>query len=132
MIFLDIHTLSCEFRGHRAGFRGQELASRYSPHILKDMAKINDNSKECESLSRQLKEQREDGTDSLVEDGKKMSERQTKAGNQITFSLSHSHSLSLCHSLTLVILNNFCFHVYAQKSLSHSQVPQTTKLNSKT
>ena len=45
---------------------------------------------------------------------KKMSECQTKAGNQI--SLSHS----LIHSLTLVILNNFCFHVYAQKSLSHS------------
>ena len=40
-----------------------------------------------------------------------MSECQTKAGNQI--SLSHSHSL------TLVILNNFCFHFYAQKSLSH-------------
>ena len=43
---------------------------------------------------------------------KKMSERQTKAGNQIT--------LSLFHTLTLVILNNFCSHVYAQKSLSHS------------
>ena len=38
-----------------------------------------------------------------------MSERQTKAGNQITLSLSHS--------LTLDILNNFCLHVYAQKSL---------------
>ena len=37
-----------------------------------------------------------------------------------TISLSHFHSLSLSHSLTLVILNNFCFHVYAQKSLSHS------------
>ena len=48
----------------------------------------------------------------------KMSERQTKAGNQIK--LSHSHSLTVSLSLTLVILNNFCFHVYAQKSLSHS------------
>ena len=78
-----------------------------------------------------------------------MSECQTKAGNQI--SLSHSHSLSfthsrhteqllfsclcskvtlslshyltltlsLSHSLTLHMLNNFCFHVYAQQSLSH-------------
>ena len=46
--------------------------------------------------------------------GKKMSERQTKAGNQITLSLTVSHSL------TLVILNNFYFHVYAPKSLSHS------------
>ena len=46
-----------------------------------------------------------------------MSERQTKAGNQIT--LSHSLILSLSHSLlTLNMLNNFCFHVYAQKSLS--------------
>ena len=35
-------------------------------------------------------------------DVKKMSESQTKAGN---------------HLLTLDILNNFCFHVYAQKSL---------------
>ena len=54
----------------------------------------------------------------------KMSERQTKAGNQITLSLSltltlsHTHSIS--HSITLDMLNNFCFHVYAQKSLSHS------------
>ena len=38
---------------------------------------------------------------------KKMSECQTKAGNQV----SHSHSLTVSHSLTLVILNNFCFHV---------------------
>ena len=30
------------------------------------------------------------------------------------------HTLTVSHSLTLVILNNFCFHVYAQKSLSHS------------
>ena len=44
-----------------------------------------------------------------------MSECQTKAGNQITL-------LSLSHSRTLVILNNFCFHVYAQKSLSHSLI----------
>ena len=59
---------------------------------------------------------------------KKMSECQTKAGNQntlthsLTLSLSHSHSLtlSLSYSLTLDMLNNFCFHVYAQKSLSHS------------
>ena len=35
-----------------------------------------------------------------------MSECQTKAGNQI----------SLSHSLTLHMLNNFCFHIYAQKS----------------
>ena len=33
-------------------------------------------------------------------------------------SLSHSLTLSLSHSLTLDMLNNFCFHVYAQKSLS--------------
>ena len=39
---------------------------------------------------------------------KNMSECQTKAGNQ-------EHSLT--HSLSLNILNNFCFHVYAQKSL---------------
>ena len=30
------------------------------------------------------------------------------------------HSLSLSHLITLKMLNNFCFHVYAQKSLSHS------------
>ena len=44
---------------------------------------------------------------------KKMSERQTKAGNQ-----EHSLTLSLSHLITLDMLNNFCFHVYAQKSLS--------------
>ena len=38
-----------------------------------------------------------------------------------TLSLSNSLTLSQSHSLsfTLVILNNFCCHVYAQKSLSH-------------
>ena len=60
---------------------------------------------------------------------KKMSECQTKAGNQntlthsvtLSLSLSHFHTLtlSLSYSLTLDMLNNFCFHVYAQKSLSH-------------
>ena len=40
----------------------------------------------------------------------------------LSFSFSHSHTLtlSISHSLTLNMLNNFCFHVYAQKSLSHS------------
>ena len=33
---------------------------------------------------------------------------------------SKSLTLTLSHSLTLDMLNNFCFHVYAQKSLSHS------------
>ena len=35
----------------------------------------------------------------------------------LSLSLSHSHTLSISHSLTLNKLNNFCFHVYAQKSL---------------
>ena len=34
--------------------------------------------------------------------------------------LSHSHTLSISHWITLDMLNNFCFHVYAQKSLSNS------------
>ena len=46
--------------------------------------------------------------DAVVVVVKKISERQTKAGN-----LANLHS----HSLTLDMLNNFCFHVYAQKSL---------------
>ena len=53
-----------------------------------------------------------------------MSERQTKAGNQECCknlqNLQNSHTLSLSHSLTLDMLNHFCFHVYAQKSHSHS------------
>ena len=52
-----------------------------------------------------------------------MSECQTKAGNRECFeklSLSLLSLLSLFHSLYLDMLNNFCFHVYAQKSLSHS------------
>ena len=31
--------------------------------------------------------------------------------------LSHSHTHSLSHSLTLDMLNKFCFHLYAQNSL---------------
>ena len=55
-----------------------------------------------------------------------MSESQTKAGNQECFEkleklslslLSLLSQLSLSHSLSLDMLNNFCFHVYAQKSL---------------
>ena len=55
-----------------------------------------------------------------------MSESQTKAGNQECFEkleklslslLSLLSQLSLFHSLSLDMLNNFCFHVYAQKSL---------------
>ena len=84
---------------------------------------------------------------------KKLSERQTKAGNQdfcktctlsfthsghaekllfsclcskVIITFSHSFSLSLTlsisHSLTLNMLNNFCFHVYAQKSLIISEI----------
>ena len=60
-----------------------------------------------------------------------MSECQTKAGNQECFEklslsllslLSLLPLLSLFHSLYLDMLNNFCFNVYAQKSLtlSHS------------
>ena len=50
----------------------------------------------------------------------KLSECPTKAGNQECFvTLSHSHTLSFSHSITLHMLNNFCFHVQAQKLLSH-------------
>ena len=35
----------------------------------------------------------------------------------LTLTLSHSHTHSISHSITLDMLNNFCFHVYAQKSL---------------
>ena len=39
--------------------------------------------------------------------------------HSLNHSLSHSHlTLSLTHLLTLHMLHNFCFHVYAQKSLS--------------
>ena len=43
-----------------------------------------------------------------------MSECQTKAGNQECLA---KLTISISHSLTLDMLNNFCFHVYAQKSL---------------
>ena len=54
---------------------------------------------------------------SLIMSFKKCLNVRQKLGTRKTFKalkLSHSHSLSL------VMLNNFCFHVYAQKSLSHS------------
>ena len=35
--------------------------------------------------------------------------------SKLTLTPSHSHSHT--HSITLDMLNNFCFHVYAQKSL---------------
>ena len=41
-----------------------------------------------------------------------MSERQIKAGK-----LQNLKKLALSHSLTLDMLNNFCFHLYAQKWL---------------
>ena len=47
----------------------------------------------------------------------KMSECQTKAGNQECLAKLAKLSLSISHSLTLDMLNNFCFHVYAQKSV---------------
>ena len=53
-----------------------------------------------------------------------MSERQIKAGNQEYY--WKLEKLSICHSLNM--LNNFCFHVYAQKSLFHTQTP-TLKLS---
>ena len=37
--------------------------------------------------------------------------------HSLTLSLSRSLTLSLSHSVCLDMLNNFCFHVYAQKSL---------------
>ena len=37
-----------------------------------------------------------------------------------SLTLSHSHTLSISHWITLDMLNNFCFHLYAQNSLSHS------------
>merc|ERR1712077_177561 len=49
----------------------------------------------------------------------KMSERQTKTGNQITLLLSLTLSHSHTHSITLDMLNNFCFHLYAPNSPSH-------------
>ena len=35
----------------------------------------------------------------------------------LTLTLSHSHTLSISHSITLDMLNKFCFHLYSQKSL---------------
>ena len=66
------------------------------------------------------------GWGKVIEDCFLMSECQTKAGNQecfekLSLSLLSLFSLlsllSLFHSFYLDMLNNFCFHVYAQKSL---------------
>ena len=46
-----------------------------------------------------------------------MSKCQTKAGNQECLTKLAKLTLSISHSLTLDMLNNFCFHVYAQKSV---------------
>ena len=46
-----------------------------------------------------------------------MSECQTKAGNQECLAKLAKLTLAISHSFTLDMLNNFFFHVYAQKSL---------------
>ena len=40
--------------------------------------------------------------------------------HSLTLTLCLTLTLSLSHSLTLHMLNNFCFHVYAEKSHSHT------------
>ena len=76
------------------------------------------------------------GGDDVV---KKMSERQTKAGNQEYFAkLAKLAKLAILAKLANLqnwqidpwdFLNNFCFHVYAQKSLFiNLQNLQTCKL----
>ena len=50
-----------------------------------------------------------------------MSECQTKAGNQKCLAKLAKLILSISHSLTLDMLNNFSFHVYAQKSVVRSK-----------
>ena len=56
-----------------------------------------------------------------------MSESQTGAGNQECFEKLSLSQLSLSHSLTLDILNNVCFHVYAQKSLIIGENSENSK-----
>ena len=70
-----------------------------------------------------------------------MSECQTKAGNlecmnvsmfwttfvlclcsKLSFTLSHSHTLLISHSITLDMLNKFCLYVYVQKSLLQPKI----------
>ena len=48
-----------------------------------------------------------------------MSDKSWEPGMLLKTWKTHPHTLSLFHyhSLTFDMLNNFCFHVYAQKSL---------------
>ena len=57
---------------------------------------------------------------SWIESSKKMSERQTKAGNQISLSLSHSFTLSFTHSQHAEQLLFSCLCSKITLSLSHS------------
>ena len=50
----------------------------------------------------------------------KMSERQTKTGKQEFQGLDVIENSEKLEKRSLDMLNNFCFHVYAQKSHSHS------------
>ena len=55
-----------------------------------------------------------------------MSECQTKAGNQEWY--DKLDKLTICHSLTLNMLNNFSFHVYAH-TLPHSHFSHSLTLD---
>ena len=50
-----------------------------------------------------------------------MSDKSWEPDHTLThyLTLSHSHTHSISHSITLDMLNNFCFHLYAQNSPSH-------------
>ena len=55
-----------------------------------------------------------EGDDADADEVKKMSERQTLAGNLANLLTC---KIALSHSLSLNMLNNFCFHAYDQMSL---------------
>ena len=104
-------TLSCEFRGHRAGSQLK---------IILLFSLINNMTFEHRHENKSCSECPEDqlNFETFKKVYKKCLNVRQKLGTR-----SHSLTLTVSHSLTLVILNNFCFHVYAQKSLSHSHTP---------
>ena len=107
MVFWDLiilhHTLSCEFRVHRAGSQ-LKMSERQTKAGNQDFCKTCTLSFTHSGHAEQLM----------------FSSLCTKVTLTLFHSLSHSHTLSISHSLPLDMLNNFCFHLYAQKTLSHS------------
>ena len=115
MVFWDLiilhHTLSCEFRVHRAGSQ-LKMPERQTKAGNQDFCKTC--SKATLTLFQSLIHSLLTCWTTFVFISMLKSHSHTltlSRSHSHTHSLSHSHTLSISHSITLDMLNKFCFHV---------------------